>query len=416
MTVLRKQANCASQKRLFRLQALTFASEKMKTMKEKLALTIAVLALVWLTCSSMLVLTTTAQTSGTNIESDFLTLINAQRASLGLNALRVNSQLETAAYLHSKDMGDNNYFSHNSLDGTQFYQRIIAAGYSNYAGLAENIAMAYGAPSASQVYSMWYNSPGHYANMIGDYVDAGLGVYTINGYTYYTLDLGKSYNPYPTAAPTLAPTAHPAPTPTAAPTSAPTPMPTAIPTPTATPTQNPAPTASPTPKPTAPPTPTPTFTPTPSLTTAPTPTQTPVTAPTAPPTTTPTLTPTPTPMPTSFATPVPTTNPTSTPTPQTLTVTVQTNQPTYAKGSNGIITITVKNSLTQTPIPAARIALDAITPTGLVSHYVFYADSTGTLRLSLFISTAAQSGIYKLVATASNGIQTGSGQKTFSLT
>ena len=89
-------------------------------------------------------------------------------------------------------MGDNIYFSHTSLDGTQFYQRIIAAGYTNYIGLAENIAMAYGAPSASQVYSMWNNSPGHYANMIGDYVDAGLGVYTINGYTYYTLDLGKA--------------------------------------------------------------------------------------------------------------------------------------------------------------------------------------------------------------------------------
>ena len=379
-------------------------------MKGKLAFTITVLALVCLTCSSMLVLTATAQTS--SIENDFLTLINAERASLGLTPLRVNSQLETAAYLHSKDMGDNNYFSHTSLDGTQFYQRIVAAGYSNYAGLAENIAYAYGAPSASQVYSMWYNSPGHYANMIGDYVDAGLGVYTINGYTFYTLDLGKSYSPYPTAPPTPAPTAPPTPTPTAAPTPAPTAMPTAIPTPTVTPTPTPAPTVPPTPKPTASPTPAPTAAPTPS----------PTAAPTAPPT--PTLTPTPTPTPTSHPTPAPTANPTPTatpkptptPTPQTLTVTVQTNQPTYAKGSMGIITVTVKNSLTQTPISGAKIALDVTMPTGSTAHYVFYADSTGTLRLSLYINPPAQSGIYKLVATASNGVQTGTGQKTFNIT
>jgi hypothetical protein len=271
-------------------------------------------------------------------------------------------------------MGDNNYFSHTSLDGTQFYQRIVAAGYSNYAGLAENIAYAYGAPSASQVYSMWYNSPGHYENMIGDYVDAGLGVYTISGYTFYTLDLGKSYSPYPTAAPTPSPTAHPTPAPTAAPTPAPTPMPTAIPTPIATPTPTPSPTASPTPKPTASPTPAPTAAPTPSPTAAPT------------------------------------------PTPQTLTVTIQTNQPAYAKGAIGIITVTAKNSLTQIPISGARIALDVTMPTGPAAHYVFTADSTGTLRLSLYIHTGAQSGIYKLVATASNGIQTGTGQKTFSVT
>jgi hypothetical protein len=62
--------------------------KKLKTMKGKLAFTIAALALVWLICSSMLVLTATAQTSETNIENDFLTMINAERASLGLNQLQ----------------------------------------------------------------------------------------------------------------------------------------------------------------------------------------------------------------------------------------------------------------------------------------------------------------------------------------
>ena len=129
-----------------------------------------------------------------NVETDFLVLVNAERSSLGKNSLTVDSALGNAAYLHSKDMGDNNYFSHTSQDGRTFDQRIAAAGYTNYYSLGENIAYAYGSPSAAQVFAMWKNSPGHYANMIGDFKDAGLGVYTVNGRTYYTLDLGRKSN------------------------------------------------------------------------------------------------------------------------------------------------------------------------------------------------------------------------------
>ena len=40
--------------------------------------------------------------------------------------------------------------------------------------------------------------------MIGDYAEAGLGVYSVNGKTYYTLDLGKSNSsPTPTATSTI---------------------------------------------------------------------------------------------------------------------------------------------------------------------------------------------------------------------
>ncbi len=143
-----------------------------------------------------------AQAQG-NIQKEFLTLVNAERISLGKAPLVANSQLENAAYLHSKDMGDNDYFSHTSLDGRTFSQRITAAGY-NYVSAAENIAMAGGSPSASTVYDMWKNSSGHYKNMIGDYAEAGLGVYSVNGKTYYTLDLGKSSSsPTPTPTPII---------------------------------------------------------------------------------------------------------------------------------------------------------------------------------------------------------------------
>jgi uncharacterized protein YkwD len=273
-----KQANQASQKRLTIMQPLTAT---MKVAHEKLAAALLVLALAAV-ATPIFVPMASAQSSG-NLQTDFLSLVNAERSSLGKNPLIANSQLESAAYLHSKDMGDNNYFDHTSQDGTTFSQRITNAGY-RWTSAAENIAMAYGSPDAAKVYAMWRNSAGHYANMIGDYADAGLGVYSIGGYTYYTLDLGRgqsSPTQTPTASPT--PTPHPTATPTQTlnPTATQTPIPTPTPTPNLTPTPTPTPTAIPTPKPTATASPTPkpstqqtTVTPTPDPTATATPAQT----------------------------------------------------------------------------------------------------------------------------------------------
>ncbi len=171
----------------------------MSAAQRKLAITTLILALV--AVSSLTILASSSAQAQGSIQNDFLALVNAERASLGKTPLVANSQLETAAYLHSKDMGDKDYFSHTSLDGREFSQRFTAAGYK-YVAAAENIAMASGAPSASMVYDMWKNSPGHYKNMIGDYAEAGLGVYSIDGKTYYTLDLGTS-STSPTATPTI---------------------------------------------------------------------------------------------------------------------------------------------------------------------------------------------------------------------
>lgn len=244
----------------------------MKVAHEKPAAALIAMVLA-LTPVVFLISATQAQSSG-NIQADFLSLVNAERASLGKTPLIANSQLESAAYLHSKDMGDNNYFDHTSQDGTIFSQRITNAGYQ-WRSAAENIAMAYGAPDAAKVYGMWKNSAGHYANMIGDYADAGLGVYTINGYTYYTLDLGRGQSsPTQTPRPTVSPT------PTPKPTASPTPLPTATPTPTPKPTTTSTPTSTPTQQPPISPTAKPTSTSTPTATFIQTPKPTPTTSPT----------------------------------------------------------------------------------------------------------------------------------------
>jgi cysteine-rich secretory family protein len=198
-----------------------------------------------------------------DVQTDFIATLNAERVSLGLNPLTINQELENAAYLHSQDMAINNYFDHTTPNGTAFVQRIEAAGYTNWVSLAENIAEAYGSSDAAEVYTLWKNSPGHWANMIGDYTEAGLGAYTQNGYTYYTLDLGKSTYAEPTQTPPPIPTSTPIQIPTATPTPtlSTTPTPPSA-TPIATPMPTPASTASPTTSPSATPTPLPTPIPT----------------------------------------------------------------------------------------------------------------------------------------------------------
>jgi hypothetical protein len=66
--------------------------------------------------------------------------------------------------------------------------------------------------------------------MMGDFNEAGLGVYSKNGYAYYTLDLGKRRSVTPSPTPTPSPTTAPKPSSTTAVT--PTPDPTATPLPT----------------------------------------------------------------------------------------------------------------------------------------------------------------------------------------
>jgi hypothetical protein len=89
-------------------------------------------------------------------------------------------------------MAQQNYFSHTSLDGRQFNQRIAAAGYS-YSTVGENIACGYSTPQA--VMNGWMNSSGHRANILSaSFCDIGVG-YAFGAASsyghYWTQDFGR---------------------------------------------------------------------------------------------------------------------------------------------------------------------------------------------------------------------------------
>lgn len=126
------------------------------------------------------------------VEIEVLKLINEERVNRGIHELSWNDQLFEAAASHSEDMAENNYFSHTSLDGRTFIDRISAAGYS-YRTAAENIGA--GQVDAQAIFNSWMNSAGHRQNMLNAaYCDAGVGYASSTNAQYrhyWTLDLGK---------------------------------------------------------------------------------------------------------------------------------------------------------------------------------------------------------------------------------
>jgi uncharacterized protein YkwD len=127
-----------------------------------------------------------APSAASSQQQQVVDLVNVERGKAGCRPLTVDQRLVTAAQLHSEDMSANNYFSHTSLDGRTFDQRIKAAGYPNPA--AENIAK--GQRSAEQVMSSWMNSSGHRANILNcGLTTIGVGLDT-DGW-YWTQDFGR---------------------------------------------------------------------------------------------------------------------------------------------------------------------------------------------------------------------------------
>jgi len=124
--------------------------------------------------------TTTKPSTGTNTSTStyaqqVVTLVNQERAKVGLSALTSDSLLNTVAYDKAKDMAVNNYFSHTSPTYGSPFDMMKAYGVKySYAG--ENIAA--GQKTPQEVMQAWMNSAGHKANILSpNYKKIGVGYY-----------------------------------------------------------------------------------------------------------------------------------------------------------------------------------------------------------------------------------------------
>jgi Cysteine-rich secretory protein family/Secretion system C-terminal sorting domain len=118
-------------------------------------------------------------------ENEMLRLVNNLRSENGIPPVRLNPNLNKAAFNHSKDMADNNYFSHVGLNGSSFSQRAVNAGYTG-SPLGENIAA--GSSTAAATFDQWKNSPDHRSNILNrnaNEMGIGHGTKTGSRFTHY---------------------------------------------------------------------------------------------------------------------------------------------------------------------------------------------------------------------------------------
>ena len=122
-----------------------------------------------------------AHSSATRLANAALCLVNQERTARGLRVLTQNRRLATAAKRHARDMVAHNYFSHTSLDGADFVDRIRESGYvqpSAFPSLGEDLAWGSGSLGTPRsIVEGWMASPGHRANILSRrFHEAGLGV------------------------------------------------------------------------------------------------------------------------------------------------------------------------------------------------------------------------------------------------
>ncbi len=137
-------------------------------------------------------------------EQQVVDLVNTERANRGLPPYKRVTALDEAARYHSADMGQDNYFDHNTYDRVNGNLVYVCDTWTRigtyYTGaMGENIAAGYSTPQ--DVMNGWMNSSGHRANILStNNWEIGVGYATASGstfYSYWTQDFGRRSGVYP---------------------------------------------------------------------------------------------------------------------------------------------------------------------------------------------------------------------------
>ncbi|GIO22323.1 CAP domain-containing protein [Oceanobacillus sp. J11TS1] len=122
------------------------------------------------------------------MEQQIFDISNIMRHRHNRSRLEWDDQASLVAYDHSRDMYENDYFSHVSLDGDGLRERLEERQVA-YVAAGENIAAQY--PDAPAAMEGWLNSESHRDALLSDeYSYLGVGVYRF----YYTQNfLGKPF-------------------------------------------------------------------------------------------------------------------------------------------------------------------------------------------------------------------------------
>ena len=115
-------------------------------------------------------------------EIELIHLINAYRVSIGLNELQIINHISYKSEEHNEYMIANNVVNHDLFD--ERAQNIIQV----LGAVKVNENVAYNFSTSNSVLHAWLASPGHKANIEGDFTHFGLSIREnpTNGNKYYT--------------------------------------------------------------------------------------------------------------------------------------------------------------------------------------------------------------------------------------
>lgn len=134
-----------------------------------------------------------------SIAVKILSKTNTIRNTQGLTDLIQDHEMDVLATLHSENMIEHDFFDHLDHQDKSPSDRANDLNYG-FSSLGENIGYVPWFENVSGcgdtrsaeaiaecVVEGWKNSPGHYANMIGDFVELGVGVaFTQDSVAYFT--------------------------------------------------------------------------------------------------------------------------------------------------------------------------------------------------------------------------------------
>ena len=134
----------------------------------------------------------TASTTGvaalaSQMEHLAFAILNQKRAENNLPPLEWSEDMAKIARMHSKDMADNKFFSHQGRDGSMVDDRADTLGFSKWKAIGENIAYnrGYDKP-ADFACERWMLSQSHRENILNPrWKEAGIGVSITADGTYY---------------------------------------------------------------------------------------------------------------------------------------------------------------------------------------------------------------------------------------
>jgi hypothetical protein len=114
------------------------------------------------------------------IAEEIFNIVNLEREESGLYKLKYDENLADVALIHSRNMVEQNFFSHGDPEGRGPQERVEEYYPEIFGGIGENIGFNHGETEedvAKNLMESWMDSPGHRANILSDqFSHIGVGV------------------------------------------------------------------------------------------------------------------------------------------------------------------------------------------------------------------------------------------------